>query len=175
MTFLGSLLNSPDDQRRLSPGWLDLKYLLWEFLHLLGYSLPYLMYDGFTLHMDILVFNKISKRYLQIYGAFPPLWNFVSQLPATSASPKLNLSPLNSSLFYIGSSFWLPGSECAYKLKVGTIVSFLHMDHSPALTVVHCVKHILSCFLVVYSKKVSVPYYSIMVRDGGLKVIKYLS
>lgn len=33
-----------------------------------------------------------------------PVWNFAPQLPAASASPKLNLCSLNSTLFFMGCS-----------------------------------------------------------------------
>ena len=116
MTFLRSLLNTPSDQGRLF--WLVESQIFPLRILTCFWLFVALSYDAFhPTHSHLSIQQNLKRISVQIDGAFPSLWNSAPQLPSTSSSPKLHLCPLNSSSFYMEHSLWLPGSECASKLK----------------------------------------------------------
>ena len=127
-----------------------------------------------TLHIHILVFNKTSKGYLcrlmelfLLFGTLPHNFQVPHPPPNFISVPSTHLL----STWYALSGSRVQNVPPSWKRSVD---SFSHRDQSPALPVVQ--KYTFCpVFWLFIARRLVQPYYPITVRDGDLKVVKYVS
>ena len=66
------------------------------------------MYDAYTLYAHLSVQQNLKRVSVQIYGAFPSLWNLPHNFQVPQPPPNLISVPLIPCP-HIGPSFWLLG------------------------------------------------------------------